>query len=143
MDGRKVIITIESKQSDYEGSSKVELVTEGKLTTVGSGFEVSYDETEATGFAGSHTRLTYSDGYITMDRSGSTSTKLILELGKRHLCNYGTPYGDMMVGVSTSMVTARIDAEGARMEFHYTIDINSEKIGDHEIVLSAKYDISK
>lgn len=141
MKDRKVMISIVSVQSDGESSSRIELDSEGVFRKLDDGFEVSYDETEATGFAGSHTRLTYkNDGYITMDRSGSTSSKLILEQGKRHLCRYGTPYGEMSVGVSTSMVNACIDEVGAKMQFHYAIDINSQELGNYEITLNASFD---
>lgn len=139
MEHRKAIIKIVSLQSDGDNSSKIELVSEGYLTALADGFEVAYNETQATGFEGSSTRLTYKNGgYITMNRSGSWSSKLILEEGKRHLCRYGTPYGDLSVGVYTSMVSAHINDDGAKMEFHYTIDIGSETVGKYEIVLQAK-----
>lgn len=138
MKGKKAIIRIVSIQPDTEGGSKVELVSEGYMKKLGDGFEVSYDETAATGFDGSHTCLTYkTGGYITMNRSGSWASRLILEQGKRHICRYGTPYGDMSVGVTTSMVSAAMNDSGARMEFHYKIDIGSETVGSHEIIIEA------
>ncbi len=138
---KKIMLRLVSLQSDGEDKSKVELFSEGLLRMTDAGYEISYNETDATGFAGSTTKLTVvSDSKVTMERTGAASSTLILEKGKKHHCHYGTPYGDLMVGVTTSSIKSTITENGGTLDFKYVLDINSSYVGDYEINLDVKAD---
>lgn len=138
---KKIMLRLVSLQSDGEDKSKVELLSEGLLRMTDAGYEISYNETDATGFAGSTTKLTVvSDSKVTMERTGAASSTLILEKGKKHHCHYGTPYGDLMVGVTTNSIKSTITENGGTLDFKYVLDINSSYVGDYEINLDVKAD---
>ncbi len=138
---KKIMLRLVSLQSDGEDKSKVELLSEGLLRMTDAGYEISYKETDATGFAGSTTKLTVvSDQKVTMERTGAASSTLILEKGKKHHCHYGTPYGELMVGVTTNSIKSTITENGGTLDFKYVLDINSSYVGDYEINLDVKAD---
>lgn len=138
---KKIMLRLVSLQSDGEDKSKVEILSEGLLRMTDAGYEISYNETDATGFAGSTTKLTVvSDSKVTMERTGAASSTLILEKGKKHHCHYGTPYGDLMVGVTTNSIKSTITENGGTLDFKYVLDINSSYVGDYEINLDVKAD---
>ena len=141
MKNKNVMINLVSFQSDGREKSKIEIISEGKFSKINGNYEISYEETEATGFEGSRTKLTVTDGsLVTMERSGSASSHLVLERGKKHHCHYGTPYGDFMVGVTTSFIESKLDENGGTLDFKYVIDINSSYIGDYEINIKVNAD---
>jgi uncharacterized beta-barrel protein YwiB (DUF1934 family) len=58
-----------------------------------------------------------------MIRSGSVSTALVFEPGKRHFCTYKTPYMPFEVCVHTIKVDNRLlDAEGT-LDLDYVVEI--------------------
>ena len=69
---------------------------------------------------------------------GNSSTRLILEKGKRHLCQYDTGYGTLMVGVFTSSFDSTLDASGGSLQVRYTLDINSALSSNNEILITVK-----
>jgi uncharacterized beta-barrel protein YwiB (DUF1934 family) len=73
-----------------------------------------------------------------MSRSGSVSSNLIVELGKKHHCVYGTPYGDFMVGVNANYIHSDLGDNGGKLDFRYVIDVNSSYVGDFDISIEVK-----
>lgn len=69
---------------------------------------------------------------------GAGSTRLVLENGKRHLCQYDTGYGNMMIGIFTSQLHSNLTDEGGKLEVRYTLDINSNLSSSNEILITIK-----
>ncbi len=81
-----------------------------------------YDDDDASVFRTA--LLKVEPGMVTMSRSGS-STRLILEKGRRHLCLYDTGFGTLTVGVYTSRLDVDLDDTGGKLEIAYTLDVDS------------------
>ena len=126
--------SIQSVDSD---KNSTELITSGTLEKTADGVIVSYDESEATGFQGSSTTLIFrGNDWVSIQRSGSSNSNLIVETGKKHHCHYGTPFGDFTVGIYAHTIENTLDATGGRLYLKYTVDINSSYISDNEIYLT-------
>ena len=137
---KDVLITLKSIQSVEDDRSEVELITEATYSPLNNGgFSISYDESEATGFAGSKTVVNcYGDKRASICRSGSAQSNLIIDKDKKQHCHYGTPYGELMVGVYTHSIVNNLDENGGSLYMKYTIDINSSYISDNEIFLQVQ-----
>lgn len=137
--GKKVTITLKSVSDSGHGAPDVmELITEGTFKPIklgkADGWEISYEDSEATGFAGSTTTVTcIGNELASMRRSGSADSHLVIEKDRRHHCHYGTEYGDMLLGISASRIINRLSEEGGVLYFKYTIDINSAFVSENEI----------
>ncbi len=68
----------------------------------------------------------------------NSATRLILEKGKRHLCQYDTGYGSLMVGVFTSSFESTLNEQGGSLRVRYTLDINSSLSSNNEISIIVK-----
>ena len=85
----------------------MEIHSEGTLVQKDGRVEIAYDETEATGMAGSRTAVTFLEtepGIVSMVREGAVSTTLVFESAKRYRCVYQTPYMPFEVCVRTHKV---------------------------------------
>ena len=128
-----------SSQSDGEQKESTELLSRAVYEKTNSGYKLTYDESEATGFKGSTTTIELFDGKkVVMSRTGSVISNLIVELGKKHHCVYGTPYGDLMVGVNANYIHSELDDNGGKLDFKYVIDVNSSYVGDFDISMEVK-----
>lgn len=137
---KEVLISIKGTVVSENGTPDViELVTAGKYYKREGSYYISYKESETTGMSGVTTILKV-DGSdsVTLIRNGSQKSRLLLETGRRHQSYYDTGYGAMLVGVSGCRVTANLGDLGGELQFHYTLDINSNTISQNEVFVSVR-----
>ena len=116
---------VEFPEDDCEEGGVIELNTEGKMVVDGKNVEISYEESEITGMEGSTTSLHFSTdemGFLSMLRSGSVSTSLVFERGKRHHCVYNTPIMPFEICVRTNRIENTL-FENGRLLLDYVIEI--------------------
>ncbi|MEG2204821.1 MAG: DUF1934 domain-containing protein, partial [Oscillospiraceae bacterium] len=114
MKRKDVVISIRGLQQIDGELDTVELETCGRYAMENGGYCISYDESETTGFAGSHTTLKIDQArrQVTMRRSGKTNSQLIVEKGRRHQCLYDTGFGPVTIGISGGAVRCTLDETG-------------------------------
>ena len=116
---------------DFDGlePEKMQIKTVGRYVIDNNRCEISYDESDVTGMEGSVTSVSFDmsdSGVVTMSRTGSVSTALVFEAGKRHHCVYNTPYMPFEVCVKTLSVNNRIGEDGS-LELDYVVEIRGAK----------------
>lgn len=136
---RDVIINIKGIQRAEGQEETVELYTMGNLCKKKDGYYLCYDETQATGFEGSHTTLLLdTDSRVTMRRSDPFRSQIIVEMGRRHQCHYETGYGEMFIGVLGNHVSSTLTEEGGNLQFKYSLDINTSLAMENEVYIDVR-----
>ena len=116
------IIKITDLQTTEEGEDRIEITTRGTLSGDEDNYTLEFDEIFEDGLK-SHTVLTVRDGKsVNLLRRGDMNNEIILEAGKRHNFQYGTPYGEMQMGVFANTVESKMTSEGGTLKLVYTID---------------------
>ena len=118
---------------------EVELTTFGQYTIKNGKRYIMYREYEEGEPAsrGRTSVLKVEPGKVTMIRAGTT-TRLILEKGKRHLCLYDTGYGPLTVGVFTSELHDALKQKGGSLRIKYTLDIDSNLSSKNELQVKVR-----
>lgn len=134
------LISIKGRQRIDDETGEIELTTLGSYVRKGDSQYIVYKEYDADNHNAAQTSVLKVDGNskVTLMRTGADSTRLILENGKRHLCQYDTGYGRMMVGVFTSKVKSELGECGGNLEVNYTLDINSNLSSLNELFITVK-----
>lgn len=113
-------------QTDDDEPQDMEMYSDARLRLTDDMFSLSYEETALTGMEGTSSQLSFirsQPHLLTMIRSGSVSTALVFEPGKRHFCTYKTPYMPFEICVHTIKVDNRLlDAEGT-LDLDYVVEI--------------------
>lgn len=136
---KAVMIKMKSIQIVDNESTEMELITEGSLMRKEKSFVVTYNDSDATGFGDSITSIEVeNEQFATINREGNATSNLVVEIGKKHHCHYGTPYGDMMVGIYAHKIKNDLSETGGHLYMRYTVDINSSYISDNEIIMEIK-----
>ena len=115
----------EDESGEENNDGTIELNSEGVLCVDDKRAVISYDESELTGMEGSTTEVGFdldNAGLVTMMRSGSVSTVLVFEAGKRHICTYQTEYMPFEICVNTKDVQNTL-LENGKIELDYIIEI--------------------
>ncbi len=133
-----VMITVKSLQRIDDEVNETEIITEGTLEATAEGFELRYVETDATGYDGANTLLKINENKFELLRTGSVEGELIIELNKKNFCHYGTPYGELIVGVQAKYVRNNLSLFGGKAEAGYVMDMNSVLVGNYELTVEVK-----
>lgn len=133
-------MTLTSIQREEKDTSESTLDTEIQYYTNEDGERViAYEESETTGMEGSNMQLRIAkDGMISIVRTGTYQTHLVVQKGKKHFCHYETPLGEFAVGVSAKWVRNELTDEGGKLALRYTVDANSTLLSDNEIRIEIK-----
>lgn len=135
---KNVLISLTSIQWQDNEKNETELLTKASVSKTDGRDIISYEDTSATGFEGSTTTITVDGGKTaSIIRKGTANSVLSLEIGRKHYCQYGTPYGDMRIGVYTHAIDNTI-SENGRLYLKYTLDLNSSYLSDNEIIMTIK-----
>ena len=138
----EALIKIRGIQRVDGDNDVVELLTTGFFSKRKDGYLISYEESEATGFEGALTTLRYEEeaGRVTLTRSGSVNTQLIIEKGKRHQCSYDLGYGSMIIGVNCSVIHSTLSEEGGQIAFGYSLDLNTALTSENQVIIAVFLD---
>ncbi len=130
-----VMISLTSIQIQDNDKNETELLTKAIVSKSGGCDVISYEDTQATGFEGSVTTITVKGNEsASIIRKGTANSVLSLETGRKHYCQYGTPYGNIQIGVYTHSINNTI-SENGRLYLKYTLDMNSSLLSDNEIIM--------
>lgn len=133
---KKVLISLTSIQHQDDDTNKTELLTKAEFVRENGYDIISYEDTSATGFEGSVTTIKVDEGRnASITRQGTANSVLSLEIGRKHFCQYGTPYGCLQIGVYTHAIENTLAKDG-RLYLKYTLDLNSSFLSDNEIIMT-------
>ncbi len=133
-------MTLKSIQRDGKESSESVLDTEIQYYLDQSGDRIiAYEESETTGMEGSNMMLRISpEDMVSIIRTGTYQTHLVVQKGKKHYCHYETPFGEFAVGVAAKWVRNRLTDDGGTLALRYTVDANSTLLSDNEIKIDVR-----
>lgn len=136
---KDVLIEINSCQTADGESDTVQLTTTGSYARRNGCYYIIYDESLSEGSEGVMTTLKVEGSdRVTILRSGAAGSNLYLEKGRRHLCHYGTPFGDLMIGVCARRIQTSLNERGGRLSLSYTIDVNSGVASENEVEITVR-----
>ena len=125
----EVDLDVTDSANSFDEEDAIELSTEGIMKIDENKVELVYEESELTGMEGSTTSVYFeldNPGFVTIYRTGSVSTSLVFERGKRHHCAYNTPIMPFEICVRTMKVENNILTEGS-LKLDYVIEIRGAK----------------
>ena len=133
----KALSTITGRQQYDDDKDQVEMKTIGTVEQDDENYIIRYNEELENSTMPIRARLNIAkdESKVEMIKSGPYSSCLIIEKSKRHLCNYGTEYGDMLMGIfGREVENAYNDNEGT-FKFSYDIDINGAISSQNDVTI--------
>ncbi len=115
-------IKIQDLQSTHEGEDAVEITTRGTLKGSPDNYMISYNEDYGDGMKSRTVIRVQDKKCASILRHGDIISEITVEKGKRHNCQYSTPYGDLMLGVYGLGLSSDIGEDGGELRLDYTID---------------------
>lgn len=134
---RDVLVSISGLHTDVVAgltdaeNEAIEIVTPANYYCKNGKHYILYDEiTEGVhGTTKNKIKITGTDS-IEIIKSGLSNTHMVFERNKKNLTYYQTPFGQMIVGVSTRDMEVCVTENNIGISVDYELDINHEPLAD-------------
>lgn len=125
---RDVLITISGVQIADGDNNDVEIITTGDYFQKNGKHYIIYDEV-MEGFTGivKNTIKIYPEG-LDIIKKGIANVHMAFEKNKKSITCYATPFGEMMVGISTNQISIDEKEDQLKVMVDYSLDINYEHV---------------
>ena len=123
---------IHTTEADGE-TGNVEVITAGIYYYKNKKHSVSYDELVEGYDKSIRSTIRIGDGTVDVIKNGPAKAHMVFEENKTNVSCYATPFGQMMVGVSTNTIEVEENPDRIAAVVDYTLDINYEKMSSCRI----------
>ena len=134
------IIKIVGTQKVDDQTDTIELTTTGTLSQTDDGWDIHYEESEATGMDNTATTVHVSADKVILERTGANASYLVLEKHRRHHSNYNTPYGTIDLGTYATALEYDLSSVGGQLYFAYTLGFNGSVNSEHTVHITIRED---
>lgn len=138
---KEVLITIKSSQTvvgEPEAAEPAELISQGLYEYTPNQQRFAYMESELTGLEGTRTAFTITPEEVTMDRTGSVTSRMVFHKGKKHHFMYETPYGTLALGMDTHVLETELGESGGSMRIEYDLDFENAMLSRNKIHITIR-----
>ncbi|MBQ6998738.1 MAG: DUF1934 domain-containing protein [Clostridia bacterium] len=141
MKKRDYVISVKGMQSYADAlmeNTDIEMMSECDLTLEDGKYFAEYEETEATGMEGTTTTIEVGGEYVSIVRSGKVSTTLLFIKGRQTTSYYDTPFGTMIMGITTDDITTDLTLDGGKVSVTYSISMNNIYTGKNTFEINIR-----
>ena len=75
---------------------------------------------------------------VKIKRKGEITSQLVLEKGKRNICDYKTSVGNIIIGIYTNFVEDRLDSDGGYIKAEYEVDFGDGFFNLNKLIINIK-----
>lgn len=127
-----------SQTTPGSNEEKFELITEGEFQHDSGKTEISYLDSETTGFAGSQTTFIVEKEKITLTRDTWYGGDMVFDETEKHHFLYQTPYGSLTMGIETERVSSELSDNGGNLQIKYALDVDNVIISRNSFNITVK-----
>lgn len=134
----KILLKITGSQRIDNQKDKLELTTIGSFEEKKDAYIINYKEEQEPPEppVSVSVKISKDEKSVVMTRSSANDSCLVIEKSRRNLCNYGTQFGDILMGISGHTVDSEYDGNKGKFLFTYDIDINGALASKNEVIMT-------
>nr|WP_295678307.1 DUF1934 domain-containing protein [uncultured Lachnoclostridium sp.] len=135
---KEVIVSIAGLQYETEQEEAIEVISLGEYYFRNGKHFVLYDELLDQESAPDKTvrcTLKIAKNQVELTKKGDSASHMVFELGKSHMNYYTTPFGDLMIGVTTKSIDVVEREKEIMVELLYALDINYQYVSECNLTI--------
>ncbi|MGN1146099.1 MAG: DUF1934 domain-containing protein [Acetatifactor sp.] len=83
-------------------------------------------------------RIKLKEKQLELNRQGDVNIRMIFEEGKKHMTNYATPCGELLLEISTKRVQVLEKSEELMVLVEYMMETEEGSLGDYRLKISVR-----
>lgn len=133
---KQILLTLKDAHTVDGNREQYEMTTHGIWDGDENNYTIEYEE-QYDELKGCKTTVTVKDRRcVSIIRKGSFNSEMTIERGKRHDCEYATPFGSMLIGISAEKVRSTIVDGKGTLELKYTINFYGGVASINELIIT-------
>lgn len=134
---KDVLVSVKGTQFMGEENDTIEIITAGTWYEKNGKQYLLYDE--SIGESGDLTRNTVKvwPDKVEVTKKGLVDSHMTFECGKKHMANYMTPVGLIVLGITTSFLEINQDEKKLHIAITYSLEMNGEYVSGCRLELTA------
>lgn len=135
---KEVLLALKGLQ--FDGSSQEDMTTilPAEYYKRNGKHYLIYDEI-MEGFSGNTQNIIkFHEKELDVTKKGVVNVHLLFEENRKNLSNYGTPFGDIMVGIHTSNIRLQEEEKLIQVQVDYDLELNYEHLANCSISMDIR-----
>ncbi|MBD5521927.1 MAG: DUF1934 domain-containing protein [Lachnospiraceae bacterium] len=91
---------------------------------------IFYDEVMEGVSKAVKTNVKISENMLEIIRSGPIGVRMLFEENKKNVTSYNTPYGNILLGISTKKINVTVQPDIIEIDLEYTLDADGGHLSD-------------
>jgi uncharacterized beta-barrel protein YwiB (DUF1934 family) len=130
---KDILVHVSGLQLAEESSEPIVLVTSGTYYYRNGKHFIVYEEIDEDGEVAKNT-IKIAPDMVDLVRKGITSSHMIFQIGKENLTYYDTPFGSMLMGITTySIKFEEVSDTKMKLDIDYALSVDSRHMSDCNI----------
>ena len=118
---------------EEEEGEQVEVITPAQYYLRNGAHYLIYEEVDEDNGARTKNTLKYKDHSLELIRKGAVNAHLVFEEQKKNVASYGTPFGNILIGIDTDRISMEEQENKISIQAEYSMDVNYERFADCRI----------
>lgn len=134
---KDVLVDVSGLQVEIDSEEPIQLMTTGSYYLKNGKHYVLYDEmTEDSQIV--KNVLKFTGQKVELTKKGDGNSYMMFEAGKENLSYYDTPFGSLLLGITTSKIDFTEEEDSLKLHIDYGLSINSDHVSDCVIDVSIR-----
>lgn len=134
---KDVLISISGLQfAGGENSEPVEVITSGSYYKKNGRHYILYDEVAEDTAGTTKNIIKLGDEVLDITKRGETNVHMMFEKDKKNVTYYGTPYGNLLIGIDATKVQVEETEHNLSVHVDYALEVNYEHMADCKITMN-------
>lgn len=131
---KEVLLSLKGLQYDLGADhQEIETITSAEYYHRDGNHYLIFDEIQPDSSDLIKNRITFRDDYLEVNKQGAINVNMIFEEKRKNITNYGTPFGEIIVGVDTGKVIMTEEEKRILLQVDYRLDVNYVHMADCKI----------
>lgn len=138
---KDVLVKIKGMQFlgyEDEPEEPIEMMTGGEYYFRNNAHYVKYEEVFEEMEGSSSNLIKIKPDVIEVRKRGIANVHMVFEKDKKNITFYDTPFGKMQMGVSTTGISSKVEADKMFVNIEYTLDMNDSFVADCTLELTVQ-----
>ena len=129
---RNVLVSISGMQTSAESDGAIEIISNGEYYFRNGKHYILYEEQvdEHSNCMDTKCTIKISENRMELIKKGDVTTRMFFEVGTPHISSYSTPFGDIVIGTTASVLRVNETEHELEAELSYSLDVNYEFVSE-------------
>ena len=134
---KDVLVRVKGTQDIDGEKDTIAVITNGSCYEKNGKWYILYEEVMDELNAVTKNTVKISADTVEVTKKGLINAQMIYETGKKNVCNYATPMGQILMGITTKDIQFRVEENKMYLDIQYALEMNGQHVSSSRLELTA------